>query len=446
MKYVSLSVLFLMALALSARGELPAETHNPDLRGLSSLSEILQGEEGVPALLGVVKVQDDPDNSGDKQKKKDAGAKRVKAAQPVALRSADERDLLQRQARLKAQVVSLTATIAALNVRLEASSPKADLEQAQQQLKASRADASALQKQISLQGNVRAQQNDQARQLEAVTASLQKAQNTIASLQQQVDLSGRDKQAMTETLAAKTQTMSEQAEVLLKREKELSDAREALARTKKDAETAAPTSPTEIRDYAVGASLAADALSLLRERATEGIAVDQGMALVGIRDSFAGKLAVPQAVLDKALADSAAELIRRQGEGKMKNELAGDRYRKNFAAKFGVKKEVDGVLYHIDYAGDGEIADTDVVSVVMSESLTDGTVIKDMAASGKFIRQPLSAYPPLFRQAIHHLKNHGSLTMVVPPALAYGDAGYPPLVPPGATMVYALRIRDVGNK
>lgn len=30
--------------------------------------------------------------------------------------------------------------------------------------------------------------------------------------------------------------------------------------------------------------------------------------------------------------------------------------------------------------------------------------------------------------------------MVVPPALAYGETGYPPKVPPNATMVYELRI------
>lgn len=30
--------------------------------------------------------------------------------------------------------------------------------------------------------------------------------------------------------------------------------------------------------------------------------------------------------------------------------------------------------------------------------------------------------------------------MVVPPALAYGETGYPPKVPPNATMIYELRI------
>ena len=76
----------------------------------------------------------------------------------------------------------------------------------------------------------------------------------------------------------------------------------------------------------------------------------------------------------------------------------------------------------------------------MKEKLTDGTVIQDMDLSGKVLSQPLSEYPPLFREAISHLHNHGSLTMVVPPALAYGETGYPPKVPPNATMVYELRI------
>lgn len=33
--------------------------------------------------------------------------------------------------------------------------------------------------------------------------------------------------------------------------------------------------------------------------------------------------------------------------------------------------------------------------------------------------------------------------MVVPPELAYGNVGYPPKVPPSATMVYELRVDGV---
>ncbi|EIL1430984.1 FKBP-type peptidyl-prolyl cis-trans isomerase, partial [Escherichia coli] len=61
----------------------------------------------------------------------------------------------------------------------------------------------------------------------------------------------------------------------------------------------------------------------------------------------------------------------------------------------------------------------------------------------RVISQVLGEYPPLFREALMLMKNHGTMELVVPPELAYGDEGYPPKVPPGATMVYTLRVEGV---
>ncbi|MGH2735364.1 MAG: FKBP-type peptidyl-prolyl cis-trans isomerase [Actinomycetota bacterium] len=33
--------------------------------------------------------------------------------------------------------------------------------------------------------------------------------------------------------------------------------------------------------------------------------------------------------------------------------------------------------------------------------------------------------------------------LVIPPELAYGDAGFPPDVPPGATVVYEVRLLEL---
>lgn len=66
-----------------------------------------------------------------------------------------------------------------------------------------------------------------------------------------------------------------------------------------------------------------------------------------------------------------------------------------------------------------------------------------MDLDNKVLSQPLNAYPPLFREAMGNLRNHGALTMLVPSELAYGADGFPPKVPPNATMVYELRIGGI---
>ncbi|ENZ4546199.1 FKBP-type peptidyl-prolyl cis-trans isomerase, partial [Escherichia coli] len=111
----------------------------------------------------------------------------------------------------------------------------------------------------------------------------------------------------------------------------------------------------------------------------------------------------------------------------------------------GVQKDSSGFWYRVEHIGDGELisGDDTVVDVVVVEKLTDGTVIEDMDARGTVISQPLGEYPPVFRSALLLLKNHGTVTVAAPPELAYGDEGYPPKVPPGATMVYTIRVEGV---
>jgi hypothetical protein len=48
MKYINACIPLLMMLTLCARGESSADALDPDSRGLNSLAEILQSEEGAP--------------------------------------------------------------------------------------------------------------------------------------------------------------------------------------------------------------------------------------------------------------------------------------------------------------------------------------------------------------------------------------------------------------
>lgn len=103
-----------------------------------------------------------------------------------------------------------------------------------------------------------------------------------------------------------------------------------------------------------------------------------------------------------------------------------------------------GFWYRVTWAGDGGVQNADdTVDVVVEERFPDGKVVSDMDRAEGSLRQRASDFPPVFAAGLLRLKNHGQITLAVPPELAYGDRGYPPDVPPGAMMIYSIRVSDV---
>ncbi|HGM6840805.1 TPA: FKBP-type peptidyl-prolyl cis-trans isomerase N-terminal domain-containing protein [Serratia marcescens] len=201
----------------------------------------------------------------------------------------------------------------------------------------------------------------------------------------------------------------------------------------------------EQQSYAAGVALGRDIQTMLAERKNWGINPDKTVLLAGVIDTFNGHYQLSDAQLTRALSESEKAVNDARNQAAKMQTSKGEAFVTEFKKKKGTQKSPAGFWYRIDYVGDEAIKENARVDIVVKESLTDGSVIQDMDRSGKVMSQPLSAYPPLFREAIGHLKNHGSLTMVVPPALAYGETGYAPQIPPNATMVYELRIVDVDN-
>ena len=301
----------------------------------------------------------------------------------------------------------------------------------QQKIEAAKA-AGELQLQLAQLQEKNKTQTEQAKALEqrlaVVTAeSAQAAQQRDKAAQQ------ADKTA-TELAAAHQaqQALREELDGLRSRAKWLPD-RQALKKK------------PEQQSYAAGVALGRDIQTMLAERKNWGITPDKTVLLAGVIDTFNGHYQLSDAQLTSALAESEKAVNDARNQAAKTQTSKGEAFVAEFQKKKGTQKSPSGFWYRIDYAGDEAIKENARVDIVVKESLTDGRVIQDMDRSGKVMSQPLSAYPPLFREAIGHLKNHGSLTMVVPPALAYGETGYAPQIPPNATMVYELRIVDVSN-
>ncbi|HGM5490319.1 TPA: FKBP-type peptidyl-prolyl cis-trans isomerase N-terminal domain-containing protein [Serratia fonticola] len=329
--------------------------------------------------------------------------------------------------------------VAAATVKGEHSNENGRLQQALDQ---SRQQSSALQKQLAALAKAHSDNSQENKALHA----------TLNDSRQQTE---QAKQALAE-LAAKTpaktilqialeESMQNQLTLLkvANEQQQVENSRLQHQLATQPRETIELKSELEIRDYAIGTSLAEDMLALLKQRADQGVEVDSRLALAGVQDTFTGKLKLQPEQIDKALEASEKLLRRNEQQQKLGTEEAGARYIEQFAKQKQVKKEALGYFYRIDQVGEGAIGTNNMISVTVKESLINGKVIKDMQAAGSSVTQLLSSYPPIFRTAISKLQNHGSITMVVPPSLAYGDKGLPPDIPPGSTMIYNVRILDV---
>ncbi|WP_337265226.1 MULTISPECIES: FKBP-type peptidyl-prolyl cis-trans isomerase N-terminal domain-containing protein, partial [unclassified Serratia (in: enterobacteria)] len=339
-----------------------------------------------------------------------------------------------------------------------------DNEQKSQQVKQLQQGQQAL---ATLQEQLAAQTKDseqKAQQLAQQQQTLQENQQTNAKLQEQLAAQTKDNEQkaelvkqlqqtaqenqqasakLQEQLAAQTKDSEQQAQALKQLQQALADAKKTPSDNVATVAVPEPKTDQEKRDYAIGTSLGSDIVSLLESKKSQGVDVNRQLALAGVADTLNGQIKMNKEQIAKALYESELELNNQHKQLKTKSEQAGKKYIEKFKKQPRVVKSPQGFYYRVDYKGDGNISEADTVAVVVKESLTDGKVIKDMDLAGTSISQPLSAYPPLFREAISKLKNHGSMTLVVPPELAYGDKGMAPDIPPGATMVYTVRILDV---
>lgn len=303
----------------------------------------------------------------------------------------------------------------------------------------SRQQASVLQKQLDvLLATQAVSKSGESETLKAQMAQSKQqteaAQRQLATLTGQAAEKDRQMAALQNQLVALKEKAGEQ-------QLENSVLQQQLAAQQK--EVIQPQSASEIRDYAIGTSFAEDMLALLKEKVAQGVKVNNLMALAGVQDTFAGKLKLQRDQIDKALDATEVALRSNQQQQNRNIVTAGSSYIEQFKQQKQVKKDASGYFYRIDNVGNGQVKADSVVTVVVKESLTNGKVIKDMEAAGTSITQPLGSFPPMFRSALVQLQNHGSMTMVVPPALAYGDKGLPPDIPPGSTMIYNVKLLDV---
>lgn len=107
-------------------------------------------------------------------------------------------------------------------------------------------------------------------------------------------------------------------------------------------------------------------------------------------------------------------------------------------------KTPSGLVFNEILMGIGKQATPEsTVLVHYHGTLTDGTVFDSSVERKEPIKFPLKNVIRGWQEGVSMMRVGGKATMVVPSDLAYGDSGSPPVIPPGATLIFEVELLEV---
>jgi FKBP-type peptidyl-prolyl cis-trans isomerase FkpA len=140
-----------------------------------------------------------------------------------------------------------------------------------------------------------------------------------------------------------------------------------------------------------------------------------------------------QARAQKAAAASAAS-------EKQKSEA----FRANTEKEPGAVKTPSGLIYKTLKPGSGASpGPTDVVEANYRGTLMDGTEFDASAKHGGAAKFSLNGVIPCWTEGLQRMKVGETARIVCPSEIAYGDQGRPPVIPPGATLVFDVELLGI---
>ncbi len=147
-------------------------------------------------------------------------------------------------------------------------------------------------------------------------------------------------------------------------------------------------------------------------------------------------MAYQQEMQKKQMADLAAAAA--------ENAKKATAFLKANAAKKGVKTLPSGLQYRVITEGKGASPKAEsTVEVNYKGTLIDGTEFDSSYKRGEPVSFPVGGVIPGWTEALQLMKEGSKWELVIPPALAYGERGAPPVIPPNAALIFEIELLKI---
>lgn len=176
---------------------------------------------------------------------------------------------------------------------------------------------------------------------------------------------------------------------------------------------------------------------------TQGLdSLDMETFLIAMKDVFSNK----PLIVDRGEAEATMHQYMQKAMMK-KSAIVKEESRKFLdanKAKAGVKTTTSGLQYEVLTQGNGKSpSPTDRVTVHYTGKLPDGSVFDSSVERGQPATFGVNQVIPGWTEALQLMKEGDKWMLYIPYALAYGERGSPPQIPPFSTLIFEVELLKV---
>ncbi|MGV3346924.1 FKBP-type peptidyl-prolyl cis-trans isomerase [Enterobacteriaceae bacterium LUAb1] len=215
-----------------------------------------------------------------------------------------------------------------------------------------------------------------------------------------------------------------------------------------DVHSSADTTDNESmqRAYASGVSLAWELQQSLAIQQSLGITLPTDQLLAGLQDVLTHQ---PLKLKTSEIQDITKALntdFRSRMQIRHDDALAQGRiYRQEFSQRKGVENDAGSLYQIIDQGNSPHLHTTDLATLLISARLPDGTIFDGAGDTGQTRKVRVGSMLPAVAIGLQKVGVGGHIMIVVPPEKGYGNAGIPPAIPGGATLIFDITVKGINE-